>query len=140
MAQQRIINQLVTIAIIAVVLCLSGCLQPKFILNQALIINDTPYRLYDIKILHQPTNRFTSINQLLPHNSYSFGFSAQQMLGHEATITWREGENSPINTVHLTLPKKAPLDFDSNHMTLIYTIDAIRNIDVALIPSTQIIK
>jgi hypothetical protein len=69
-----------------------GCAPKKVVLDRAVIRNDTPGIITEVKVVHEPTGKTGAVSMILPHNAFELGFAEQPMRGERAIITWRNYE------------------------------------------------
>lgn len=75
----------------------------------------------DVKVLHEPTEKFGKVHSILPQSSFDLGFSKQPMLGKRAIVTWTS-QDGQKNKAELTLPHDQARSTRGRTMNLVYTI------------------
>lgn len=114
---------------------LAGCSPSPVFLNQGLVVNGSNQLLENVRIVHRPTNRFMSVNQLLPQESFSLGFFEQRMLGKKAEVSWRVGASGKTYSTELLLPDQNSIQRSQQPLILVYTLAAGGLVRVHLEPA-----
>ena len=114
----HVTNKLIIFLFIVVV---SGCAAQHVVFDQAIIRNETHEIISQVKVLHEPTEKFGEVHSILPQTSFNLGFSKQRMLGKSAIITWTSNDGQK-NKAELTLPRTPSKVAKGQTMRLVYTI------------------
>ena len=101
-------------------LVVSGCVSQQVVFDQAVIRNETPAIITDVKVLHKPTKKFGKAHSILPQTSFDLGFSKQPMLGKSAIITWTSKDGQK-NKAELILPRASFGVAKGQAVRLVYT-------------------
>ena len=71
---------------------ISGCTSRHLIIDRAIVRNETPGIITDVKVIHEPKGKSGAVNMILPNKTFELGFAEQPMFGKHAIITWRDYE------------------------------------------------
>lgn len=99
----------------------SGCASKQVILDRAVVRNDTPGMITEVKVVHEPTGKTGAVSMILPHNAFELGFAGQPMLGERAIVTWRDHEGY-LRKFEAPLPDNPDTKAKGKNFILIYTI------------------
>jgi hypothetical protein len=102
---------------------LMACAKPPVIVDTVLVKNATTSKITDVKISHEPTKKFGSVNAILPGEALEIGLSSMgnPMLAKHAFVHWRDGDGLGWK-VTLDLPYDQSVAEDKRPMTLMYII------------------
>lgn len=126
----------ISLLLLVLIALMSGCAHHEKLLNQGIVVNNTASRLTEIKVLHTPTNRFVSINQILPYETFSLGFFEKKMQGEKAVVSWKSDQSDFVHKREVILPVSEPsLRPSTDAMTLIYTIVPSGEVSVQMVHS-----
>lgn len=117
----KIIKFIISILVAFLLPTFSGCASKHVILDRAIVRNDTPGIITEVKIVHEPTGKTGAVSMILPHNAFELGFAEQPMLGEHAIITWRDHEGY-LRKFEATLPDNPGTKTKGKNFILIYTI------------------
>ncbi len=105
----------------------------RVLLDRVLVQNATDSDITDVKVRHEPTNKFGAVNTILSHKALDIGFPEQPMLAIRAVVSWRDGDGREW-TETVALPQDHSAAKSGRPMSLIYTIYPSGQITVALQP------
>ena len=117
-------KHLIAVAIgLLVVLSLLACAKTPVILEEVVVQNATDGKITDVRVKHEPTNKFGAVNAILPHKSLEIGLSSAgvPMLAKKATVYWKDSRGMAWK-VNLDLPYKKSLAENKRPVKLIYII------------------
>ena len=111
------------LVVFSFVLSLMACAKPPVIVDRVLVKNATMSKITDVKISHEPTKKFGSVNAILPGEALEIGLSSRgnPMLAEHAFVHWRDGAGL-IWTVTLDLPYDQSVAEDKRPVKLMYII------------------
>lgn len=118
----------------SLVLVLLACARSPAVLDRVVVKNATASKITDVKILHEPTKRFGTVNAILPQKSLDLGLSGQPMLAREASVSWRDGDDVEWSLT-VELPYGQIIGTQDRPMILIYIIYPSGRVDVHLLES-----
>jgi len=89
----------------SLVISLMACAKPPVILDRVLAKNATTGKRTDVKIRHEPTKKFGSVNVILPGEALEIRLSSMgnPMLAEQTLVYWRDGDGVGWTT-NLDLP------------------------------------
>ena len=107
----------------SLVISLMACAKPPVILDRVLVKNATTSKITDVKIRHEPTKKFGSVNAILPGEALEIGLSSlgNPMLAEQALVYWRDGDGVGW-TVTLDLPYDQSVAEKKRPVKLVYII------------------
>lgn len=108
-------------------------LPDRVLLDRVLVQNATDSNITDVKVRHEPTNKFGAVNTILPQKALDIGFPEQPMLASRAVVSWRDGAGREWS-VTVTLPHDQSAAKSGQPMSLIYTIYPSGQVTVVLQP------
>jgi hypothetical protein len=103
------------------------------LLDRVLVQNATDSNITDVKVRHEPTNRFGAVNTILPQEALNIVFPEQPMLASRAVVSWRDGDGLKW-TVAVALPQDQSAANAGQPMSLVYIIYPSGQITVDLQP------
>ncbi|MDH3808472.1 MAG: hypothetical protein OEU57_09120 [Desulfuromonadales bacterium] len=117
-------------------LVLSACGRSQTVLDRVYVKNATNTRITDVRVRHEPTERYGSVNAILPHKSLDIGFSEHPLLTRKASVSWRDDDGREW-TYTVALPYGRGVGKDGETMSLIYIIYPSGLINVHLLESVK---
>ena len=114
-------NWLLWLACLSLVFSLLACAKPPVIIDRVLVKNATGSKITDVKVRHEPTNKFAAVNAILPEESLDIGFPGQPMLAQKALVRWRD-YNGTEWSVDVNLPYDRTVAEGVRTMNLIYIV------------------
>ena len=119
----KIIKSIIYILVAFFFPAFSGCVSKHVILDHAIVLNDTPGIITEVKVVHEPTGKRGVVSMILPHNAFELGFTGQPMRGEHAIITWRDHEGY-LRKFVAPLPDNRDAIIKEQNFTLVYTIQS----------------
>ena len=117
-------------------LLLSACGSSQTVLDRVYVKNATNSRITDVRVRHEPTERYGSVNAILPHKSLDIGFSQQPLLARKAFVSWCDVDGKEW-TYSVALPYGQGVGKDGVTMSLVYIIYPSGLINVHLLESVK---
>lgn len=114
-------NWLSWLACLSLVFSLLACAKPPVMIDRVLVKNATGSKITDVKVRHEPTNKFGAVNAILPERSLDIGFPRQPMLAQKALVRWRD-YNGTEWSADVNLPYDRTATEEVRTMNLIYII------------------
>ena len=112
-------------------------LPDRVLLDRVLVQNATDSNITDVKVRHEPTNKFGAVNTILPQKALDIGLPEQPMLASRAVVSWRDGDDREW-TETVALPQDHSAAKAGQPMSLIYIIYPSGQITVTLQPAGAI--
>ena len=128
--------RIVFIGLLLLSLASAGCTRPRIMLDRVLVQNTTNSVITELRVHHEPTNKFGGTNVVLPQAAMDIGFSKSPMLAETAVISWKD-ENGRQWQETLTLPYDPDTAKKAQPMNLVYVIYAPGSVTVLLQASSQ---
>jgi len=119
----KIIKPIISLLLAFFLPAFSGCASKHVILDRAIVQNDTPGIITEVKVVHEPTGKTGAVSMILPDNAFELGFAGQPMLGEHAIVTWRDHEGY-LRKFEGTLPDNPDTKTKGKNFILIYTIES----------------
>jgi hypothetical protein len=112
---------------------LSACAKPPVIIEHVLILNNTAAKITEVSVRHEPTNRYGTVNAILPGQSLELGLGGggQPLLARQALVQWRDGNHQKWS-VPVILPKHLNPSEKPGSRDLIYLISPYGQASVQL--------
>jgi len=117
-------------------LVLLACGSSQTVLDRVYVKNATNSRITDVRVRHEPTERYGSVNAILPHKSLDIGFSQRPLLARKASVSWRDADGKEW-TYTVALPYGQSVGKDGVTMSLVYIIYPSGLINVHLLESVK---
>lgn len=121
------------IFIAAVFFLLSGCLSKPVQLDSAVIQNESPQVIRDVKIVHHPTGKMGEVNMVLPHSEFELGMLQSRLAADKAKVSWIDSQGNQREAV-VRIPEAPSRDKD---MILIYYFDRGGGVSALLQPVAE---
>ena len=117
---------------LAVAMC-AACATP--VVRGGEIRNATSSTIYDVRVVHQPTQRSVFTNQIPPGEVFMLAFSPRESNAKSADFTWRNARGQACAT-KLEIPA-GPASSPEDPVWVIYTIRSNTNATVELVPARR---
>ena len=129
--KEKIRKFLISLFIAFLLPAISGCTSRHLIIDRAIVRNETPGIIRDVKVIHEPTGKSGAVNMILPNNTFELGFAGQPMYGKHAIITWRDYEGR-LRNFEAPLPTNLDVKGKGNNFILVYTIQTKGDVSIHL--------
>lgn len=116
---------------------LTACAKSPAMLDRVFVRNATTSKITDVKIHHEPSAWFGTVNTILPQNSLDIGFANQPVITRTASVSWRDGESQEWSLT-VELPDHQNAGAEGRPMSLIYIIYSSGRVDAHLLESIKI--
>lgn len=113
---------------------LSGCSRTPMMADRVLVKNASDWKVTEVKVLHEPTNKIGSVNAILPQESLDIGFPKQPLLARRAIIRWVNGQGQSKSGV-LEIPYDASAAKAEKTISLIYVLHPSGSVSAHLVDS-----
>ena len=112
------------IGIFLLILIMSGCATRQVVIDQAVIRNETRGVITQVKVLHEPTERFGEVHSILPQSSFDLGFSKQPLRGEKAIVTWtsQHGQKNKVELLYCTVLHQVSLKLSHCSWLTLFTL------------------
>lgn len=98
-----------------------ACAKPHVILDRVVVMNATTGSITEVKVRHEPTQKFGAVNSILPQKAFDIGLPGQPMLATQAVVSWRDDEGRDWS-VAVPLPYDQSAAEAGQPMSLVYVI------------------
>ena len=129
--REKIRKFLISLFIAFFLPAISGCTSRHLIIDRAIVRNETPGIITDVKVIHEPTGKSGAVNMILPNKTFELGFAGQPMFGKHAIITWKDYEGH-LRKFVTPLPKNRDAKGKGNNYILVYTIQTKGDVSIHL--------
>ena len=129
--KEKITKFLISLFIAFLLLAISGCTSRHLIIDRAIVRNETPGIIRDVKVIHEPTGKSGAVNMILPNKTFELGFAGQPMLGKHAIITWLDYEGY-LRKFEAPLPNNPDAKGKGKNYILVYRIQTKGNVSIRL--------
>ena len=116
---------------IFLILMLLACSATPVLLDRVIVQNATSSNITNVKVRHEPTNKFGAVNTILPQKALDIGFPEQSMRADRAVVSWRDGAGRDW-TVAVPLPHDQSAAKEGQPLSLVYIIYPSGQVSVAL--------
>lgn len=117
-------KQLVTaLCIGAILLAVSGCAQPRIMIDRVLVQNGTNSQITDVEVRHEPTMKYGGVSAILPQEALDVGISKRPMLAKRAVISWVDGSGRKWQEA-VQLPYHREVAQTEQAMNLVYVLQS----------------
>ena len=105
------------------VLFMMACAKLPVMVDRVLVENATTSMITDVKVRHEPTKKFGSVNTILPGKSFEIGLSSMgnPILAEQAFVSWRDGEGREWAVI-LNIPYDQSVAESKRPVKLLYII------------------
>jgi hypothetical protein len=125
------------LACFSVFWALTACAKSPAMLDRVFVRNATTSKITDVKIHHEPSAWFGSVNTILPQNSLDIGFANQPVMTRTASVSWCDGDSQKWSLT-VELPDHQNAGAEGRPMSLIYIIYSSGRVDAHLLESIKV--